>query len=649
MAKSTTKKTSTKKSGAKYATPRKKAAKKKTAAKKTAAKKSNPTKPAPTPPPQAAGVIDEYQKLTGYMSEMSDTSSDIVSDFVKKQSQYSFDQTGAPSDPMNIAGLMQQVAGSLAKDPSQLVKTQFGLWEDYLKLWESSNKDMVNGAEVEPVATPEPNDKRFRHAAWEENKGLDFIKQSYLIMSKWMRETVAGNTELDDATRSKAVFHTEQFLAAIAPTNFASTNPEVMEEAVKTKGENFIRGYRNLLEDIDRGNGELSIKQVDLEFFKVGVNVATTPGKVVFQNRMLQLIQFSPTTKEVAKRPLLIFPPWINKFYIMDLQPSNSLIKWLVDQGRTVFVVSWVNPDTSMKDTTFEDYITEGCFEAVSAVEQATGEKEVDAVGYCIGGTMLSCALSVMAQKKDTRIKSTTFFTAQTDFVEAGELLLFIDDEQLAAIEQQMDAAGGVLEGAAMSKTFNMLRPNDLIWSVYVENYLKGKDAKRFDLLYWNADATRMAKATHLFYLREFYQKNALAKGKMKMCGVKLDLSKVKIPIYMQAGENDHIAPYRSVFRSAQLWGGPVTYTLAGSGHIAGVINHPDKKKYHYRTNKDLPPTIEKWTEGAARHDYSWWPHWIKWLNKQSRAKVPARKPGSGKLKAIEDAPGSYVMVRSDP
>jgi polyhydroxyalkanoate synthase len=456
---------------------------------------------------------------------------------------------------------------------------------------------------------------------------------------------------MDEHDKKKAEFYTQQFIDAIAPTNFPVLNPEVVEETIASRGENILKGMKNLIDDLDRGDGALSIRQADLEHFKIGVNVATTPGMVVYQNEIMQVIQYDPVTEEVAKRPLLIFPPWINKFYILDLQPANSFIRWMIEQGRTVFVVSWVNPGPELKHKTFEDYIKQGCFEALDAVEQATGEAEVDAIGYCIGGTMLSTALALMAKRGDRRIRSATFFTAQADFKESGDLLLFVDDEQLDAIEKQMDAAGGVLEGRAMATTFNMLRSNDLIWSFVIDNYMKGKDPAKFDLLYWNSDATRMPKNVHLFYLREFYQHNRLAKGEMVIDGVKLDLGDVDIPIFMQAGETDHIAPHNSVYRTARLFASNekavVTYMLAGSGHIAGVVNHPDKKKYHHSTNAALPKSLDDWKEGATRHAGSWWSYWMEWLNKVSPGKVLARHPGDGGLKPIEDAPGSYVRVKS--
>ncbi|MGV6800464.1 MAG: class I poly(R)-hydroxyalkanoic acid synthase [bacterium] len=597
---------------------------------------ANQTKDSSTqsPPP-----LPDYMQNLDFLSELGEKSNELLSLYAQQFSQVS----SFANDPTTIGKTAQELAISLLQNPMAVIQSQIQLWQKQAEVMDSIARQFFGNNTQQKNPSP-AKDRRFSHAAWDKNPTLNFIKQSYFLYCDWARDLVAQAEGLDEHQRKKAEFYTEQFLAAMAPTNFAATNPEVLELAYESQGENFIKGYNNFMEDLQRGNGELSMKQVDLDYFQVGKNIATTPGSVIFQNDLLQLIQYAPTTEKVAKRPIVIFPPWINKFYILDLQPENSFIKWLVDQGRTVFVVSWVNPGPELKDKTFTDYIHEGVFETLSAIEQACGEKKVDTIGYCIGGTLLATALGLMAQTGDDRIASTTFFTAQMDFIEAGELRVFIDEEQLNNIEQQMEQAGGVLPASSMSQTFNMLRPNDLIWSVYIDNYLKGKNAKRFDLLYWNSDSTNMAKNVHIYYLREFYLENNLAEGRLKIDGHRIDLSKVTIPIFMQAGEKDHIAPYPSIYRSARLFGGKVEFMLAGSGHIAGVVNHPDKQKYHYSTNNDLPDKFEDWAAEAQRHEYSWWPYWIKWLNKQSRAQVTARKPGSGKLKALEQAPGSYVL-----
>lgn len=591
-------------------------------------------------------LYEDFDALSEYLTEISGKSQEVVREFFANQRDLRLVSGDLSSDPLNVGEAFQELMKGLAADPGTVMQRQFNLWGDYAKLMATMSRQMA-GEDVKPAIEPEAGDKRFVHPAWRENHLLDFTKQSYLIFARWLETTIAQLEGMDEHEKKKAEFYARQFIDALAPTNFAMLNPEVVEATLESKGENLLKGLKNLLEDIDRGHGALAIRQADLDYFRLGENIATTPGKVVFQNDIMQLIQYAPTTEKVAKLPLLICPPWINKFYILDLQPGNSFIKWLVDQGRTVFVVSWVNPGPELRDKTFEDYIKEGLFAALGAIEKATGEKKADAIGYCIGGTMLSTALALMAKKGDERINSATFFTAQADFTEAGDLLLFVDDEQLDAIEKQMDAAGGVLEGRAMATTFNMLRSNDLIWSFVIDNYLKGKNPAKFDILFWNSDATRMPKKVHLFYLREFYQNNRLAKGEMVLDGETLDLGKVKIPVFMQAGETDHIAPYKSIYRTAKLFGGDVQYMLAGSGHIAGVVNHPDKKKYHHSTNSALPDTIEEWQAKAERHPGSWWPCWIEWLNKVSPGEVAARVPGDGGLDIIEDAPGSYVKVKA--
>ncbi|WDI31147.1 class I poly(R)-hydroxyalkanoic acid synthase [Hyphococcus flavus] len=608
----------------------------------------NPQEPQLPPPPKS--LYEDFDALSEYLTDISGRSQEVIREFFDRNADMRRYTGELPSDPLNVGEAFQEMMKGLSMDPGTVMQRQFNLYGDYAKLMATMSQRMA-GESVKPAISPTPGDKRFAHPAWNENHMLDFIKQSYLIFARWLETTIDQVDFDDEHEKKKAEFFTRQFIDAFSPSNFAMLNPEVVEATIESKGENLLKGLKNLLEDIDRGHGELAIRQADLDFFKLGENVATTPGKVVFQNEIFQLIQYSPTTDEVAKTPMLIVPPWINKFYILDLQPKNSFISWLVSQGRTVFVMSWVNPSPELKDKTFEDYIKQGLFEALDAVEKATGEKRADTIGYCIGGTMLSTALALMARKGDDRVNSATFFTAQADFKESGDLLLFVDDEQLDAIEKQMDAAGGVLEGRAMATTFNMLRSNDLIWSFVIDNYLKGKDPARFDLLFWNSDATRMPKKVHLFYLREFYQHNRLAKGEMIIDGEALDLGEVDIPIFMQAGETDHIAPHNSVYRTARLFASKgndkVQYMLAGSGHIAGVVNHPDKHKYHHSTNVELPGSLDEWKAKAEKAPGSWWPYWIDWLNHVSPGKVPARTPGDGKLEPIEDAPGSYVKVKA--
>ncbi|MEM7213512.1 MAG: class I poly(R)-hydroxyalkanoic acid synthase [Pseudomonadota bacterium] len=527
------------------------------------------------------------------------------------------------------------------------MEAQLDLWQRHATVWQNAWKKVL-GEPVEPVIEPERGDRRFKHADWEQNQVFDFLKQSYLVTAKWAQDLVQDAEGVDERTRKRADFYVQQIANALSPSNFLATNPAVLQETIESNGENLVRGVQHLIEDLERGDGELAIRQTDMDAFEVGKNMALTPGKVVFQNDLIQLIQYSPTTETVYKRPLLIVPPWINKFYILDLNPDKSFISWNVEQGITVFVISWANPDARLARKSFEDYMNEGILAALGAIQRATGEKDVNAIGYCIGGTLLAATLAYMAAKEDKRIKSATFFTTQVDFVNAGELLVFVDEDQVSAVERKMQEKG-YLEGRSMATAFNMLRSNDLIWSYVVNNYLLGKEPFPFDLLFWNADSTRMPAATHSFYLRECYLNNHLSQGKMELGGIKLDLKKVKIPIYNLAAREDHIAPLPSVFEIGKHMGGTTRLVVAGSGHIAGVVNAPKFNKYQFWTNDGSnAKTLEAWLEGAEEHPGSWWPDWKKWLGRRSGKQVPARVPGDGKLKVIEDAPGSYVRVRSD-
>jgi polyhydroxyalkanoate synthase len=580
------------------------------------------------------------------MNRIAERSQNLVAEFLDRQA----DSEGHKQmDPLNLATAFFEMTTRLMSDPTKLMQAQVSLWQDYLKLWQSTTQRMM-GMEADPVVEPERSDRRFRDPAWEENQLFDFIKQSYLLSARWMQDIVGDVEGLDTHTAKKVDFYTRQFVDAMAPSNFVMTNPEVLRTTVESGGENLIKGLENLLEDLERGKGQLRIKMTDLEAFELGTNIAVTPGNVIYQNDLMQLIQYEPRTEEVHKRPLLIIPPWINKFYILDLREKNSFIKWAVEQGYTVFVISWVNPDEKLRDKTFEDYMDLGPLAALDAIEKATGEKDANVIGYCLGGTLLACTLAYMAEKKDDRFKAATFFTAMTDFTEAGELGVFIDEEQLSALEQQMEKKG-YLEGASMATTFNMLRANDLIWSFVVNNYLLGKDPFPFDLLYWNSDSTRMPAAMHSFYLRKMYQENLLSKpGGITLKGVPIDLGNIKQPVFMLSTREDHIAPWKTTYALTNLTGGPARFCLAASGHIAGVVNPPAANKYCYWTlpsKKKNPKTPEKWLENAVQHEGSWWPEWDKWMQRHCGSKVPARKPGDGKLKPIEDAPGSYVKVKA--
>ncbi|MGI9487347.1 MAG: PHA/PHB synthase family protein [Geminicoccaceae bacterium] len=578
------------------------------------------------------------------MNQIIERSQKILADFASNAKEAN--AVNPSPDPLNLTPMVLELTSRMMANPAAVFQTQFSLWQDYISLWQSTSKRML-GQATDPVIEPAGGDRRFRDPAWNDDAVFSIIKQSYLLTSRWLTEVMNDVDGLDDKTRQKLDFYTRQFVDAMAPCNFVATNPEVLRATLETGGDNLLRGFNHLLADLDQGKGKLAIKMADSEAFEVGKNIATTPGKVIFQNDLLQLIQYAPTTDKVHKRPLLIIPPWINKFYILDLQPKNSFIKYAVDQGLTVFVVSWVNPDTQHAEKTFEDYMLEGPLAALDAIEQATGETDINAIGYCLGGTLLAATLAFMAAKQDKRIKAATFFTALTDFETPGDLGVFIDEEQLASMDEMM-AEKGYLDGREMATTFNMLRANELIWSFVVNNYLLGKEPFPFDLLYWNSDSTRMPHAMHSFYLREFYQNNKLIKpGGIMLGGVPIDLRKVRIPIYMLSTREDHIAPWASTYAATQIFRGNITFALAGSGHIAGVINPATSKKYGFWLNDKLPPDPKDWLETAAHQEGSWWPDWSSWIGKKSGTKVKARIPGKGKLKAIEDAPGSYVRIKA--
>lgn len=587
---------------------------------------------------------EAMEKLSANLARAAVTAQGAIAEAALRQAD---SPAALTPDPFHVGPALTDVMGRLAAQPDRLLRAQADLFSRYMDLWQNTARRMA-GETVEPVVAPGKGDKRFNDPDWGSNPMFDVMKQSYLLSSNWLNSLVTDVEGVDPLEKRRVEFFMKMLTDAISPSNFLMSNPAALREAMATGGESLVRGMENFAADLTRGGGQLAISQTDMEQFKVGENVATTPGKVVYQNDILQLLQFEPTTEQVHEIPLLLFTPWINKFYITDLRPDNSLVRWLTGQGFTVFVTSWVNPDEALAAKTFESYLKEGIYDATAQVMKQCGTERVNTVGYCIGGTLLSCALAHMAAKGDQRISSATFFAAQQDFEEAGDLKLFVDDAWLRDIEETMDQSGGFLPSKSMADTFNSLRGNDLIWSFFVNNYLMGKEPKPFDLLFWNSDQTRMPKALHLFYLRNFYKDNALAKGNLVLDGVKLDLSKVKTPIYVQSSRDDHIAPFRSIYRGAKLFGGPVTFTMAGSGHIAGVINHPDAKKYQHWTNPELPATIDEWRAGAVEHPGSWWPHWSAWLKERSGPLVPARDPSKGPLgKPLEDAPGSFVKVRS--
>jgi polyhydroxyalkanoate synthase len=569
----------------------------------------------------------------------------LFADFLGRQAD---DSESLASDEFGIVKAFQDMSAKLMENPALLIQAQAGLMMDYANLWQTILLKFW-GLASNPVAEPAKADKRFKSEDWQNNFLFDFIKQSYLISARHIHEVVDKVEGLDEETHKKVEFFTRQTVDALAPTNFLLTNPEVLRETVKSGGQNLVKGFAALLEDLEAGHGSVRIRMTDTKAFKTGENVATTPGKVVFQNDLMQLLQYEPATEAVFRKPLLIIPPWINKYYILDLRPKNSFIKWAVEQGHTVFVISWVNPDERYAGKSFDDYMSEGPLAALSAIEQATGEKNINAIGYCLGGTLLASTLAYLAAKNDTRVASVTLFASLLDFRGTGDLEVFLDEHQVQNLEQRMQKRG-YLEGSEMATTFNMLRANDLIWSFVVNNYLMGKDPFPFDLLYWNSDSTRMPYKMHSFYLRNMYLDNALKEpGGISLLGVPIDLSKVKIPAYFLSTIEDHIAPWRATYQGSKLFSGPVRFVLGGSGHIAGVINPPVDNKYGYFTNTKKPGDADAWLKGATKHEGSWWNDWKPWIAKlNGEDQVPARKPGDGKLSVIEDAPGSYVGFRLD-
>ncbi len=532
----------------------------------------------------------------------------------------------------------------LAK-PDQVALAQAELYGGLSEIWRQTMLRYV-GEDAPPIIPQDPSDKRFAASEWRDIPFFDWLRQSYLFTARWAGDLIDRTEGLDPQMRNKAAFYTRLISSAVSPSNFVPTNPELLRATIEAKGENLVRGLKMLAEDISAGHGMLKIRQTSDQKFELGVNMATTPGKVIWRNDVMELIQYSPTSDEVYARPLLITPPWINKFYVLDLNAEKSFVRWAVEQGLTVFIISWINPDESKAEKGFEAYMHEGVLTALDVIEKATGQRKVTAAGYCVGGTLLAVTLAYMAATGDDRIDSVTFFATQVDFSDAGELQIFFDEDHLAALEESM-AKTGYLEGVKMANAFNMLRPNELIWTYVVDNYMKGVEPAAFDLLAWNSDCTRIPRANHSFYTRSCYVENRLARGEMLIDGVKLDLGKITIPIYELATREDHIAPAQSVFRGAKLYGGEVTFVLGGAGHIAGVINPPSKGKYQYLTNGPVVGSYEDWVAGATETMGSWWPDWLKWVTAQAPEKVPARQPGDGKVKPICDAPGEYVRVKS--
>jgi polyhydroxyalkanoate synthase len=577
--------------------------------------------------------------LAGQFQKIAQQSQILMQRFVSHQT----DATKISMGDMTLGFDFFELMGKMMTDPALVARAQIDLFNNSLAVWQKTAERMFM---LRTRYADAPQDKRFNHPEWSENAIFSFVKDSYLVAAKSILSAVRDVKGMDRAAARKVDFYTRQFVDAICPSNFIATNPEVLTATLESGGQSLLRGLENLLDDLERGNGRLAITMTDMKAFRLGENIATTPGKIVYQNELMQLIQYQPSTNEVRKRPLLIVPAWINKFYVLDLQPNNSFIKWAVDQGHTVFVISWVNPDEKLSGKSFENYMLEGPLTALDAIEAATGERRVNAIGYCLGGTLLASTAAYLAARSDDRIASATYFVTLVDFTEVGDMAVFIDDEQLASLERRMRQRG-YLEARDMATSFNMLRANDLFWSFVVNNYLLGKEQLPFDLLFWNSDPTRMPAAMHSFYLRKMYQQNLLAKpGGISFADTPIDLSKITTPSFVLATREDHIAPWKSTYAATRLFSGPIKFVLSASGHMAGVISAPGCKYGHW-ANDSLPASPDEWFAGATPHQGSWWPLWDEWVTHFDGERVPAREPGGGKMAIIEDAPGSYVRLRS--
>ncbi len=555
-------------------------------------------------------------------------------------------QTFAVAPPDEINRSFAEFRLGLVADPRRVAEAQAELWRDSFALWRNVLEGRREGR-LQPLFATPPNDRRFKDKAWREEPGWTYLQQSYFLMSNWLNRLV-DDAGLDADTHRRVKFYTRQYLSAMAPSNFALTNPEALRRARETDGRSLVDGLAHFLDDLERGDGYLRVRRTDEAAFTLGDNIAASPGKVVFRNELMELIQYAPATTTVHRRPLLLVPPWINKYYILDLQDHNSFVKYAVDQGFTVFLISWINPPAELADHRFEDYLRAGPLAALDAIEAATGERELNVLGFCIGGILTATLLSHLAAAGDQRVTSATFLATLFDFTDVGDIGVFVDERQVAALERHT-AATGFLEGRHMADMFSMLKENDLLWSFFVDNYLLGKAPEPFDLLYWNGDATRLPAAMLSDYLRGFYLDNAPARPRtLDILGHPFDTRDVAVPTYALATKDDHIAPWASCWPVTRQLRGPVRFVLGGSGHIAGVINPPARAKYGYWTRDDAGDDAEDWFEGATGHAGSWWPDWAGWLAERAGEPVPARDPAAGGLAPLDDAPGRYVRMRAD-
>jgi polyhydroxyalkanoate synthase len=579
---------------------------------------------------------------------MTDKKPDVTATPTKPMDLFEGPMSALQADHSVQGEMMQDYAKlvlAIAKQPNALIQMQTGYWTDQINLLENFSL-RAQGQPAKQVAAPAHDDKRFKDAEWTDNPTFDTIKQSYLSAVSHAREMLGELNSLDDETRRRIEFNLRQMSDALSPTNFPLMNPEVIRATISSKGANLVKGAQHVVDDFVRGNGRLNPELTDRSAFDVGRNLAMTPGKVVYQNDVMQLIQYAPSTEMVRQRPVLIVPSWINKFYILDLSEKNSFVRWLVNEGYTVFIISWVNPDKRHADKTFGDYMTMGPLAAIEQITALTGETSVNAAGYCIGGTLLATTLAVMAARNDTRIASVTYLTTLVDFSDPGDMAVFTSDAHLEELEHET-TKNGYLDASVMAETFSMLRANDLVWSVAIKSYFLGQEPAPFDLLFWNADSTRMPGGLHMSYLRDMYRDNRLVQaGGIVVDGVPVDLGQIRTPTYILSTREDHIAPWRSTYAATRIYGGDTTFVLAGSGHVGGVVNPVTSKKYGYWTNSALRSAPEEWLAEAQHTPGSWWMHWKNWLGSHAGDLVAARQPGEhGSV--IEDAPGSYVRRAS--
>lgn len=613
------------------------------------------TKPAADPPKKPQGPEPERKPLdpmefSRKIVELMEQAQPAITEIIKRMQSLSPPPiTEAPIDPLAVQQASAELWGHYMRHPSRLVEMQLKYAEDMSNLWQESARKFMGEGPQTICTGPPSGDRRFRDPVWHENPGFDFLRQSYLMTRDWIQGALNDAHELSEDDRRKLEFYTRQFLDALAPNNFALTNPEVIRETLRTGGDNLIKGMQNLIEDMKRGQGELKISTTKYSTFKLGHNLAPTPGKVVFRNRLVELIQYTPTTRTVHEIPMLIISPWINKYYILDLTSEKSLVKFALDQGFSVFMVSWINPDQNYADILFDDYMRDGLLAALDVVEDVTKSKTTNVVGYCIGGTLTAMTLAWLKRKKQgARIHSATFLTTLLDFEKSGDMKVFIDEKQLDELETHMKRQG-FLEAAALQKTFSILRANDMIWSFVINNYMMGREPFPFDILYWNEDSTNLPAAFHSYYLRHMYLRNDLIKpDKLTINGAKIDLSLIDVPLYFLSTREDHIAPWKATFDGARRLAHAnkhVRFTLAASGHVAGVVNPPASGKYGYWTNKKIAGSADHWLHDATYTDGSWWNDWAKWIKTRAGTKKTAPKvQGNAKYKPLCDAPGIYVL-----